>query len=198
MAISKNNPIQKNHFRKQWQERVRVHLDQAGKKKSRRVARDLKAALVAPRPVDKLRPIVRAPTLRYNRKVRAGRGFTFEELHAAGLSPKYARTVGIAVDHRRINRNVEGLELNVQRLKEYTARLVVFPKNADKEFVETKVLKIADDLPISNTTPIVSTGKVADVESANAFQTLRKAFSDKRHAGKREKKAREAAEAENK
>lgn len=34
---------------------------QAGKKESRRVARRAKAAAVAPRPVDKLRPVVRCP-----------------------------------------------------------------------------------------------------------------------------------------
>lgn len=198
MAISKNNPIQKNHFRKQWQERVRVHLDQAGKKKSRRVARDLKAARVAPRPVDQLRPIVRAPTVRYNRKVRAGRGFTFDELKAAGVAPKYARTVGIAVDHRRINRSVEGLEINVQRLKEYLGRLIVFPRASKNEVEPTQAFSIAAALPITNPATVISTGAVADVASTDAYSTLRKAFSDKRHAGKREKKARDAAEAEDK
>ena len=34
-------------------------------------------------------------------KQRAGRGFTLEEVKAAGLSKKFARTVGISVDHRR-------------------------------------------------------------------------------------------------
>ena len=55
---------------------------------SRRLARAAKAAAVAPRPVDKLRPVVRCPTIRYNRKVRVGRGFTLEELSAAGISRK--------------------------------------------------------------------------------------------------------------
>lgn len=35
--------------------------------------------------------------------------------------------MGIAVDHRRRNPSEEGLELNVQRLKEYKAKLIVFP-----------------------------------------------------------------------
>lgn len=195
MAISKNNPIQKNHFRKHWQERVRVHLDQAGKKVSRRTARQNKAAAVAPRPLDQLRPVVRAPTVRYNRKVRAGRGFTFEELKAAGVSPKYARTVGIAVDHRRVNRSVEGLEVNVQRLKEYLSRLIVLPRKGESA-EQAQVASIAKTLPITNAQPAVSTKAVGDVESTDAYRQLRKAFSDKRHAGKREKKAREAAEAE--
>ena len=91
----------KNHFRKHWQERVKVHFDQAGKKVSRRNARATKAAKIAPRPLDLLRPVVRAPTVKYNRKVRAGRGFTLAEIKAAGLTAAYARTIGIAVDHRR-------------------------------------------------------------------------------------------------
>lgn len=44
------------------------------------MARQSKAAAIAPRPVDRLRPIVRCPTIKYNRKVRAGRGFTLTEL----------------------------------------------------------------------------------------------------------------------
>ena len=36
----------------------------------------------------------------YNLKQRAGRGFTLEEVKAAVLSKKFARTIGISVDHR--------------------------------------------------------------------------------------------------
>jgi len=194
MAISKNNPIQKNHFRKDWQQRVRVHLDQAGKKKSRRTARAAKAAQVAPAPLDKLRPVVRAPTQRYNFKVRAGRGFTLEEVKAAGVTPQYARTIGVAVDHRRVNRSVEGFEINVQRLKEYLSRVVVLPKGSKEE--PAQQVSVAAALPITNAAPATATKAVGDVETTDAFRTLRKAFSDKRHLGKREKKAREAAEAE--
>lgn len=60
---------------------------QPGKKASRRVARQAKAAALAPRPVDKLRPIVRCPTIKYNRKVRAGRGFTLTELKVRFYCP---------------------------------------------------------------------------------------------------------------
>jgi len=67
-------------------------LEQAGKKASRRTARQVKAAALAPRPVDKLRPIVRCPTIKYNRKVRAGRGFTFAELKVRNNSAGPAQT----------------------------------------------------------------------------------------------------------
>lgn len=47
----------------------------------RRKARQVRARLVAPRPAaGPLRPQVRCPTIRYHTKVRAGRGFTLEEL----------------------------------------------------------------------------------------------------------------------
>ncbi|MBO1362175.1 ribosomal protein L13e, partial [Acetobacter sacchari] len=65
-------------------------------------------------------------------KLRAGKGFSLEELAAAGIPKKHAPTIGIAVDHRRRNRSLEGLQANVQRLKTYKAKLVVFPRNAKK------------------------------------------------------------------
>ena len=51
---------------------------------------------------------------------------------AAGIPKKYAPTIGIAVDHRRKNRSLEGLQTNVQRLKTFKAKLVVFPRRARK------------------------------------------------------------------
>lgn len=51
-----------------------------------------------------------------------------EELKGAGIGKKYAKTVGISVDHRRTNKSVESLKLNVARLAEYKSRLVVFPR----------------------------------------------------------------------
>ncbi|CCF56804.1 hypothetical protein KAFR_0B05080 [Kazachstania africana CBS 2517] len=194
MAISKNLPLLKNHFRKHWQERVKVHFDQAGKKVSRRSARAAKAAKIAPRPLDLLRPVVRAPTVKYNRKVRAGRGFTLAEVKAAGLTAAYARTIGIAVDHRRQNRNQETFELNVERLKEYLARIIVFPRNG-KAVEAEQVLSTAATFPIAQPSTDVETRAVED-NGESAFRTLRMARSEKRFKGIREKRAREKAEAE--
>lgn len=50
----------------------------------------------------------------------------------AGINKRFAQTVGISVDHRRTNKSTESLTLNVQRLMDYKARLIVFPKTADK------------------------------------------------------------------
>ncbi|KAI9685949.1 MAG: 60S ribosomal protein L13, partial [Bogoriella megaspora] len=130
MTIKHNQQIQHNHFRKDWQRRVRVHFDQPGKKKARRQARAAKAAKVAPRPVDKLRPVVRCPTLKYNRRVRAGRGFSLAELKEAGIPRKLAPTIGISVDPRRQNLSEEGLAANVARLQEYKKRLILFPRKS--------------------------------------------------------------------
>lgn len=81
------------------------------------------------RPVNLLRPVVHCPTFRYHTKVRAGRGFTLAELKASGLNKKFARSIGVAVDPRRRNKSIESLQTNAQRLKEYRAKLILFPIN---------------------------------------------------------------------
>lgn len=80
MAPKRNGVIPNAHFKKHWEKYVKTWFDQPGKKKRRRVKRLEKAAKVAPRPVKRLRPAVRCPTFKYNSKIRAGRGFTLDEL----------------------------------------------------------------------------------------------------------------------
>ncbi|PSK43992.1 60S ribosomal protein L13 [Elsinoe australis] len=208
MAIKHNQQIPHNHFRKDWQRYVRVHFDQAGKKKSRRNARQAKAAKVAPRPVDKLRPVVRCPTLKYNRRVRAGRGFTFAELKAAGIPRKLASTIGISVDPRRQNISEESLAANVERLKSFKSKLILFPrktkspKKGDASAEEVKSAKEGSNtakfanaaLPISNKVEIKE-GKVSDYPSTDkAYRKLRDARSEARLVGVREKRAKAKAE----
>uniref|UniRef100_A0A665WCJ0 60S ribosomal protein L13 n=1 Tax=Echeneis naucrates TaxID=173247 RepID=A0A665WCJ0_ECHNA len=131
MAPSRNGMILNPHFHKDWQKRVRTWFNQPARKIRRRKARQAKARRIAPRPVaGPLRPQVRCPTVRYHTKVRAGRGFTLEELKAAGIHKKTARTIGISVDPRRRNRSTESLQANVQRLKEYRSKLILFPRKA--------------------------------------------------------------------
>ncbi|KAL7458503.1 hypothetical protein ACHAWC_010105 [Mediolabrus comicus] len=132
--VKHNNVVPNIHCHKKYCEssrgplKVRLTLNQAGKKKSRRLARAAKAAAIAPRPLQLLRPAVQCQTQRYSAKTRLGKGFTLEELKAAGLTARYARTVGIAVDHRRTNKSAESLAANVARLEEYKSKLIVFPK----------------------------------------------------------------------
>ena len=59
------------------------------------------AARIAPRPLKKLRPIVRCPNFAHNVRQREGRGFTMDELKGAGLDPRFAQTIGITYDKRR-------------------------------------------------------------------------------------------------
>ena len=81
MAPQGNNIVPNGHFHKDWQRFVKCWFNQPMKKAKRRKARETKARRIAPRPVaGPLRPVVRCPTLKYNTKVRAGKGFTLEEL----------------------------------------------------------------------------------------------------------------------
>ncbi|KAL3424426.1 60S ribosomal protein L13 [Phlyctema vagabunda] len=208
MAIKHNQQIPHNHFRKDWQRRVRVHFDQPGRKLRRRNARLSKAAAVAPRPVDKLRPIVRCPTIKYNRRVRAGRGFTLTELKEAGIPRKLAPTIGISVDSRRQNLSTESLSVNVARLKEYKARMILFPRklgqhktgDATKEdvsAVKNTITSVKGALPIIPApyefTEISKSDLPKPVEGG-AYRKLRTARSDARYQGAREKRARDKAD----
>lgn len=195
-------------FRKDWQRRVRTHFDQPGKKKARRTARQAKAAALAPRPIDKLRPIVRCPTIKYNRKVRAGRGFTLAELKEAGIPRLLAPTIGISVDHRRQNLSEESLTINVARLKAYKERLILLPRKSNapkKGDTKTDLSKVDKASLISAVLPVTPTDlAVKEIKKSEmpapieggAYMKLRMARSDARHQGAREKRAREKAEAE--
>ena len=136
--VRHNNEIPHAHFHKDWDRRVRTWFNQPARKAARRVARKEKAARIFPRPAKgPLKPLVHAPTLKYNSKVRFGRGFTLEELKEAAVPRRFAKTVGIAVDHRRKNRSVETMQTNVNRLKSYMGKLVLFPiKRASKKYVQ--------------------------------------------------------------
>ena len=126
--VKGNQEVLTSRYKKDWDKFVRTKFNVPAKRKKRRMKRQLKAAKLFPRPVKKLRPIVRCPG-RHNHRERLGRGFTPLELKGAKLTERYARTIGIAVDQRRKNRNEEGLLKNVQRLNEYLSKLVVYPLN---------------------------------------------------------------------
>lgn len=127
-----NNILPNIHLRKHWQKWVKTFFNQPGRKRARLEARRAKAAALFPRPVQNLRPVVASCTSRYSGKPRLGRGFSLDELKEAGISPSFARTIGIAVDHRRKNRSTEGLQKNVARLNAYKSKLVILPKTAGK------------------------------------------------------------------
>ncbi|TPX35544.1 hypothetical protein SmJEL517_g02067 [Synchytrium microbalum] len=185
------------HFRKDWQLRVKTWFDQPGRKNRRRQARVQKAAAIAPRPIDGLlKPAVRGQTIKYNSKLRSGRGFSLIELKQAGIRRKEARTIGIAVDHRRKNRSEEGLAMNVERLKAYKSRLIVFPKKGKRSTEVTSATQLAGPIiPIVQVAPVVAFGKLpAGEQKAYAFKKLRVSATDLRMKGKRDAKAKAAEE----
>ena len=204
MGFRHNNILHNNHFHKDWQRRVSVWFDQAGAKKRRRNARAAKAAALGMRPVQPLRPAVRGQTLRYNTKLRQGRGFTLEELKAAGLRKKEARSIGIPVDHRRKNKSEESLQLNADRIKAYRERLVVLPrrnkknKNAKQDLsgiATTRETLAAFPIPAG----VVPEGPRAITEEEKqfeAYRTLRVARAQHRAEGARQARAAKRAEEE--
>ncbi|KAI9065825.1 60S ribosomal protein L13 [Trametes sanguinea] len=201
MGFRHNNVLHDNHFRKDWQSRVRTWFDQPGRKLRRRNARKEKAAKLGVRPLTLLRPAVRAQTVRYNRKIREGRGFTLVELKEAGIGKKEARGIGIVVDHRRRNLSEEGKALNVERLKAYKARLIVFPRNAkkpkkgDSTGEELSAPTTRAPLPLPSAFVREEPRKITEEEREfKAYRTLRDQRAIQRNEGAR--KVREAKKAE--
>jgi len=204
--VKNNNVVPNQHFHKQWQRRVKTWFAQPMQKKARRLKRKEKAQAAGSRPAaGALRPQVRCPTIKYNMRVRAGRGFTKAELKEAGINPKEARGIGISTDFRRRNTSVETFQANVQRLKAYKARLVIFPRRRGKfkkgdstkeEISQASQLK-GDLMKVrSDRNAEAGMMNLAEVQGLhNAYKTMRQARVDRRLQGKRIKAKREAEEA---
>jgi large subunit ribosomal protein L13e len=126
----------------------------------------------------------------------------------AGIPRKFAPTIGISVDPRRQNLSTESLAANVARLKEYRARLILFPRkqgqpkkgDASKEEVDSAkniVSRVKNALPIVPVDTSIKEIKKSDMPEpveGGAYRKLRDARSEARLAGKREKRARDKAE----
>lgn len=200
--VKHNNVIPNGHFKKHWQNYVKTWFNQPARKTRRRIVRQKKAVKIFPRPTaGPLRPVVHGQTLKYNMKVRAGRGFSLEELKAAGVPKKLAPTIGIVVDHRRKNRSLEGLQANAQRLKTYKAKLVVFPRRPHKfkagdstpEELASATQVQGELLPIVREKPTVELVKVTnELRSFKAYDKLRVERMNQRRLGERLKRAAEA------
>ncbi|EOB02570.1 60S ribosomal protein L13, partial [Anas platyrhynchos] len=163
------------------------------------------------------RPIVRCPTIRYHKKVRAGRGFSLEELkvstgsiHLSSISqslnggtadPSGQTPVPVGVPRR--NKSTESLQANVQRLKEYRSKLILFPRKPSapkKGDSSAEELKMATQLsgpvmPIRNVFKREKARVITEEEkNFKAFASLRMARANARLFGIRAKRAKEAAE----
>ena len=214
IQVKGNNRILQNRFRKlgkDWGRHVKLWLDQPGKKKSRRITRAKKAAAIAPRPTaGMLRPIVRPAGRRHNHRVREGRGFTTRELKAVNMNPAMAKAVGISIDKRRRSRSEESLNANVERLKAYRAKLVLFPTRPQApKLPEGRVARkrpaaaTADELknvtqhkgvlfPIKTKESVVQQARAIKPEELllknSAYLKARRARVDARLIGKRQKR----------
>lgn len=123
-----------------------------------------------------------------------------EELKAAGFNKKSCRTIGISVDFRRRNGSMESLQQNVQRLKEYKSKLIVFPRKEGqpkKGDASPEELKLAKQLeghvlpPVSGFKPEKARVPTDDEKKHKAFVVLRQARRNKKLLGMREKKRKE-------
>ena len=130
------------------------------------------------------------------------------DLQEAGIPKKYAPTIGICVDPRRANLSTESLMANVERLKAYQARLIVFPRrigqhkktDSSKEEIEAhkedgKVVRRTHSvLPIINEAREKAISEIKRDEMGEgeegAYRRLRTARSDARLVGVREKRAK--------
>merc|ERR1712224_811874 len=200
----KVNGMQKGYWNRAY---ITPWLAQAARKKRRSLARKAKAAKMGPRPAaGLLRPVVHPPTQRYNMKLRLGRGFTLEELRAAKVAPKMARSIGIAVDHRRRNRCAESLQANVERLKLYKSKLLLFPKKSGKKGVKkgdtpkSELQNVAQNtlkeiIPVPKPQVRVKARAITAAEKeACVFKVLRKARTMKKYDGVKRMKAKAKAE----
>jgi len=169
------------HLNKDWQEKVRTFFNQPGQKLRRRKIRAAKAKRTAPNPTKALRPVVRGQTRRYNNKQKLGRGFTLAELKAAGIKGvNYARSIGITIDTRRKDTCAETQKTNAERIKQYTAKMILYPRRkADKK---PQVLEATPDQLKSsqavqqNTTRTVI--PLPKAESAFSFTAITKELKD--------------------
>ena len=197
-----NNAIphvhQRKHFNPNSSQKgnVKTFLQQPAQKIRRRRLRLQKAKKVFPRPLKALRPQVACPTVRYNAKKRLGRGFTVEELKGAGLKPHYAATVGIKVDSRRKNISEEGLNANIQRLKTYVSKLVVFPKKGQSPANATQDRSRFGDAAVGSIArPAAEKPRAvtAEEKKKNVYAFLKKNHSAVRFLGARMKREQKKA-----
>lgn len=120
------------------------------------------------------------------------------------MTSGFAKTVGISVDPRRRNKSVESRQQNIQRLKEYRNKLILFPIHENRKLAKGEATeeerKLATQLvgkimPIVNVKAPIEYRAITEQEKKfSAFNALRSARVEARTAGMRAKKAKETAE----
>lgn len=137
-------------------------------------------------------------------------------LKEANIPRKLAPTIGISVDPRRANLSTASLATNVERLKAYRARLIIFPRRAGTQkavdspadeiatFKKSSkdngggVKKTSDVLRIVDRARAEAVGEIKRSEigegTKDAYRVLREARSEARLVGVREKRAKAKAD----
>jgi large subunit ribosomal protein L13e len=128
-------------------------------------------------------------------------------LREAGLTQTFARSVGIACDHRRHNKNADTQASNVARLVQYKSKLILFPRNEAKPKKGEINDSTADQLKSAaqNTQEgVFALPKVskrckvetltADLKNSRVYQKLRQERINRRYKGKRDKKIKDEIE----
>ena len=112
-----------------------------------------------------------------------------------------AQTIGISVDHRRKNKSLESLQRNVQRLKEYQSKLILFPVNSKKprkgdaseEDMKKAAQMVGEIMPVKSVVKRQRAMELTDdLKNFKAFNSVRQARAVARLWGIRAKKAKEA------
>lgn len=112
------------------------------------------------------------------------------------------------MDPRRQNLSTESLSANVARLKEYRARLILFPRKAGQQkkgdatkeeiaSAKNTTSSIKQGLPIVHTDASlkeISKSDMPEPIEGGAYRKLRDARSEARNRGMREKRAKEKAD----
>jgi large subunit ribosomal protein L13e len=209
--VKHNNVVPNVHLRKHWERGVgaKTHFNQPAQKVKRNKNRIEKARKMFPRPANSLRPIVSQTTRKYAGKHRYGRGFTLAELKQAKIPKSLARTIGIAVDHRRTSSSHEQLMLNAARLEAYRSKLVLFPRKENKPrkglINDSTAEQLKQVVAAHNNRGVTMPRKAeaAAVETVDltktagtprAFHALRSARTNTRYEGRRAKRAADEAE----
>merc|ERR1719245_1904521 len=129
-----------------------------------------------------LQPVVRGQTSKYNTKLRLGRGFTYEELLAGGVSPMGAKRFRIAYDRRRVNRCEATFAANVERIKAYVQKVTRTDAKGKKR-LDFELMATGDaeqPKPCNKPSACVEVDLTAEMLAFDAHAALRKQWIDSR------------------
>ena len=100
------------------------------------------------------------------------------------MTPAYARTIGIAVDHRRTNRCHESLNRNVARLEDYKKKVKELGKDSQ---MATKDVTAMPARELREKKQAIT----EEMKKYQVYQDIKQKRADKKHEGKRNKKLRQ-------